>query len=61
MATEIAALIAAAEFDDRANENQLATYLRETAYDWLQSIDRLMCVTDTALAQRHGVSGYYVD
>jgi hypothetical protein len=28
--------------------------------DWFQSIDRLMYVRDTALAQRHGVSGYYV-
>jgi GH15 family glucan-1,4-alpha-glucosidase len=60
MATEIAALIAAAEFADRADENQLATYPRETADDWFQSIDRLMYVRDTALAQRHGVSGYYV-
>lgn len=56
VATEIAALLAAADF---ASPEQ-ATFLRETADAWYDSIDELLYAEGTPLAQKHGVSGYYM-
>jgi glucoamylase len=56
VATEIAALLAAAEFAT-AEE---AAFLRDTADAWYDSIDELLYVEGTPLAKEHGVSGYYM-
>jgi glucoamylase len=56
----IAALLAAADFADRAGEGALARYLRETADLWNDQIERWTYVTGTPLAARHRVEGYYV-
>jgi glucoamylase len=56
VATEIAALLAAAEFAD-PNE---AAFLRDTADAWYDSIDELLYAEGTPLAREHGVSGYYM-
>jgi glucoamylase len=56
----IAALLAAADFADRAGEGGVARYLRETADLWNDQIERWTYVTGTPLAAQHGVEGYYV-
>jgi glucoamylase len=60
VATEIAALLVAADLADRAANTTAATYLRETADAWNASIERWLYVTGTTLAQQHEVEGYYV-
>ena len=60
IAAEIAALLVAADLADAAANTTAATYLRETADAWNASIERWLYVTGTALAQQHGVDGYYV-
>jgi glucoamylase len=60
MAVEIAALLAAADFADGANEPALAAYLRETADTWNSNIDQWTYATGTELARKTGVDGYYV-
>jgi len=60
LAAEIAALLVAADLADAADHATAARYLRETADAWNASIDRWLFVTDTMLAQQHGVDGYYV-
>jgi glucoamylase len=60
LAVEIAALLAAADLADLANEPQMAGYLRETADVWNASIERWTYVSGTQLAQSLGVDGYYV-
>jgi glucoamylase len=59
LAVEIAALLAAADFADRAHETRIATFLRDTADDWNDSIERWTYVTTSALADRAGVDGFY--
>ena len=56
VATEIAALLAAADFCSLAD----AAFLRETADAWYDSIDELLYAEGTPLAQEHGVAGYYM-
>ena len=56
VATEIAALLAAAEF---ANPEE-AAFLRDTADAWYDSIDELLYAEGTPLAHEHSVSGYYM-
>jgi len=56
----IAALLAAADFADRAGDAAVARYLRETADLWNDQIERWTYVTGTPLAAEHGVDGYYV-
>ena len=56
VATEIAALLAAAEFA-RPEE---AAFLQDTADAWHDSIDELLYAEGTPLAKEHGVSGYYM-
>ncbi len=60
LATEIAALLAAAELAESNREPTIAGYLRETADAWNASLERWTYVTDTALARQVGVAGYYV-
>jgi glucoamylase len=59
VATEIAALLVAAELADAASNAVAAAYLRETADAWNASIERWLYVEGTDLARRHGVDGYY--
>lgn len=56
VATEIAALLAAAEFAGPIE----AAFLRDTADSWYESIDELLYAEGTPLAHEHGVSGYYM-
>ena len=60
VATEIAALLVAADLADAASNTIAAEYLRETADAWNASIERWLYVEGTELAQLHGVEGYYV-
>lgn len=60
LAAMIAALLAAADFAEANGEVAVATYLRETADCWNDSIERWIYVTDTDLARQVGVDGYYV-
>lgn len=60
LATEIAALLVAAEMADRHHEPGVARYLRETADCWDGHIESWCYATGTDLAARVGVSGYYV-
>ena len=60
LATEIAALLVAAECADAQQETAAAVFLRETADAWNSSIERWIYVTGGYLAQENGVEGYYV-
>ena len=60
IASEIAALLVAAEMADRTGNPTAATYLRDTADAWNSSIERRLYVSNTPLAERHEVGGYYV-
>jgi glucoamylase len=60
VATEIAALLVAAELAEAASRRSAATFLRETADAWNASIERWLYVEDTELARRYDVKGYYV-
>jgi glucoamylase len=60
LAAEIAALLAAADLAELAGEPGLAPYLRETADGWNDRLERWLYVSETELAQRIGVDGYYV-
>ncbi|MEO5814171.1 MAG: glucan 1,4-alpha-glucosidase [Gemmatimonadaceae bacterium] len=59
LAVEIAALLAAADFADDAGEARVATYLRDAADDWNDHIEKWTYVTNSPLANRIGVAGYY--
>ncbi len=60
IASEIAALLVAAEMADRTGDGTAATYLRETADAWNSSIERWLYVSGGPLARQHEVDGYYV-
>src|SRR5712692_8145428 len=60
VAAEIAALLVAADLADAQSNTTAADYLRETADAWNASIERWLYVSETELAQRHAVDGYYV-
>jgi glucoamylase len=60
LAAVIAALLAAADFAERAREMPVALHLRQTADLWNDQIERWTYVTGTPLAARYGVAGYYV-
>jgi glucoamylase len=60
IATQIAALLVAADLADAASNTAAAEYLRETADAWNSSIERWLYVERTELAQLHGVEGYYI-
>jgi glucoamylase len=60
LATEIAAMLAAADFADEAGETKMAEFLRATADCWNSQIEDWTYVHGTALAKRLGVEGYYI-
>jgi glucoamylase len=60
VASEIAALLVAAEIAERASHSTAATYLRETADAWNDSVEQWLYVAGTALGRQYGVDGYYV-
>jgi len=60
VASEIAALLVAAELAERASHGTAATYLRETADAWNDSIERWLYVEGTVLGRQYDVDGYYV-
>jgi glucoamylase len=60
LATEIAAMLAAADFADGAGEFVMADFLRETADCWNSQIEDWTYVRNTAWAKRVGVEGYYI-
>jgi glucoamylase len=59
LAVIIAALLAAAEMAEAIGEPFAASSLRQTADAWNACIEGWLYVTDTALARRTGVEGYY--
>lgn len=60
LATEIAALLAAADFAEDNDEMVMAQYCRETADYWNEHIEEWTYVTDTNLAKECQVEGYYI-
>ena len=60
LATEVAALLAAADFADAEDEQEMAQFLRETADCWNAQIESWTYVRGTELARRLGVDGYYI-
>ena len=60
IASEIAALLVAADLAEARANHAAAEYLRETADAWNASIERWLYVTGTELAHQHDVHGYYV-
>lgn len=60
LATEIAALLAAADLADKIAASAQADFLRATADIWNSLIERWIYATDTELAKKVGVKGYYV-
>jgi glucoamylase len=60
LATEIAAMLVAARMADQFGPSPLAEYFRQTADLWNDLIEPWTYITDTPLAKRIGVDGYYV-
>jgi len=60
IAVEIAALLVAADFADRAGEQVLSELYRATADNWESQLDRWTYVTGTRIANEVGVEGHYV-
>ncbi len=60
IAVEVAAILAAADFAELKGDFGLANYLRETADNWNENIERWTYVGGTELAKKVGVTGYYV-
>ncbi len=60
LATEVAALVAAADFAEEKGEKALAEYCLQTADIWNDSIEDWTYVTGTPLAEKVGVEGYYI-
>src|SRR5580692_3823183 len=60
LAVEISGLLAAADIASAVGEKVVAGYLRETADNWNDNIERWTYATDTDLARQIGVEGYYV-
>ncbi|MHB1303251.1 MAG: glucan 1,4-alpha-glucosidase [Acidiphilium sp.] len=60
LGVEIAALLAAADLADRMGEREAADFLRDTADAWNADIEAWIYVSDTDLARRCGVAGYYL-
>ena len=60
LAVQVAALLAAADIAETCEVEGLAEFLRDTADAWNEQIEDWIYVTDTPLAQRAGVAGYYV-
>lgn len=60
LAVEIAGLLAAADLADTVGEKEIAAYLRETADNWNENIERWIYASHSDLAKQIGVDGYYV-
>ncbi len=60
VATEIVALLVAAELAELNQESSTALYLREVADNWYAAIDRWMYVTDNDWSRKYQVDGYYI-
>jgi glucoamylase len=60
VATEIAALLVAAELADLNQETSVGTHLREIADVWNASIERWMYMSATDWSRKYHVDGYYV-
>ena len=60
LAVEISGLLAAADLAEAVEEKAIAGYLRETADNWNDNIERWTYASDTDLAKQIGVEGYYV-
>ncbi|MFB3764576.1 MAG: glycoside hydrolase family 15 protein [Methanotrichaceae archaeon] len=60
LAVEVSALLEASDFAKEAGEEGMARYLQETADIWNDGIERWTYITDTELARRFDVEGYYV-
>ena len=60
LAVEIAALLAAADLAEIAQQPDIAAYLRQTADAWNAHIEQWTYATGTDLAKRFGIEGYYV-
>lgn len=60
LAVEIAALLAAADFAEKMGDKAGAAYMRETADTWNENIERWTYVSNTDIAQKYEVGGYYV-
>ena len=60
LATEVAALLVAADLADAMANTTAGRYLRETADAWNACIERWLYVSGTDLAIQHAVDGYYV-
>jgi glucoamylase len=60
IAVQIAALLAAAGFAESSGNAAGARFLRETADAWYDAIDEFTYVSDTPLAKKHDVAGYYM-
>ena len=59
VASEIAALLAAADLADLHHEPSLGSYLREIADVWNDSVERWMYISGTAWCRKYNVHGYY--
>jgi glucoamylase len=53
-------LLAAADIAEAVGEKGIAEYLRETADNWNENVERWTYATGTDLARQVGVEGYYV-
>jgi glucoamylase len=60
LAVEISALLAAADLAEAVGENTIAGYLRDSADNWNDNIERWTYATGTDVARQVGVEGYYV-
>jgi glucoamylase len=60
LAVEISALLAAADLADAVGETKTAGYLRDTADNWNENIERWTYAMGTDLGKQLGVEGYYV-
>jgi glucoamylase len=60
LAVEVAGLLAAADVADAVGDHEAATYVRDLADTWNESIERWTYSTNGGLARQIGVEGYYV-
>ncbi len=60
VATEIAALLAAADIVEEGGNTAGADFLRGTADAWYDALDELTYASGTPLAKQHKVAGYYM-
>ena len=56
----IASLLIAAELAESQGEQEIGSYLRESADAWNTAVESWLYVKETDLAPRLGVDGYYV-